>query len=48
MMIQWIAAAMAQKELIYFCFGDVKLANEMSLIAQKHGSSSAGMQFCKF
>lgn len=45
MMLQWIAATMAQKELIFYCFGDVKLANEITLILQEHGSKSAGLQF---
>jgi Poly (ADP-ribose) glycohydrolase (PARG) len=45
MMIQWIVAAMTKKKLIYYCFGDVKLANEMALIVQKYNSKSAGLQF---
>lgn len=45
MMIQWIAAAMTKKKLIYYCFGDVKLANEIALVMQKYYSQSAGLQY---
>jgi Poly (ADP-ribose) glycohydrolase (PARG) len=41
MRIQWIAAAMAQKELIYYCFGDADLAKNLISIVDESSSLSA-------
>jgi len=48
MMIQWIAAAMAEKELIYYCFGDAKLASELRSIVDKFSYKTAGLKFSVF
>jgi Poly (ADP-ribose) glycohydrolase (PARG) len=45
MMIQWISATLAKKELIYYCFGDEDLAMDMKLIVDTHGSKNAGSYF---
>jgi poly(ADP-ribose) glycohydrolase len=42
MMIQWIAATMAQKELVYYCVGNATSANELRWISQKYRSTCAG------
>jgi Poly (ADP-ribose) glycohydrolase (PARG) len=42
MSIQWIAASMAEKELIYYCFGDAKLEQEIRSVALKFSKKSAG------
>jgi Poly (ADP-ribose) glycohydrolase (PARG) len=42
MIIQWIAAAMAQKKLVYYCEGDENLAQDLTSVVQKYGSKSAG------
>jgi len=45
MTIQWIAAAMAQKELIYYCSGDTSLAEDLGSIAQLYSLKSASKRF---
>lgn len=45
MTIQWIAAAMAQKELVYYCYGDANLATDLTSVVQKYNSKSAGLHF---
>jgi Poly (ADP-ribose) glycohydrolase (PARG) len=44
MMIQWIAAAMAQKELIYYCFRDANLAKELRSIVNEFSYKTAGLK----
>jgi hypothetical protein len=46
MKIQWIAAAWAQKELIYYCSGDAKLEYEIGIIVQEYSNKTAGEYFC--
>jgi len=46
MTIQWIAAACAQKELIYYCSGDAQLEHEIGIIVQEYSKKTAGEYFC--
>jgi hypothetical protein len=41
-MIQWIAAALAQKELVYYCVGNSASANELKSTSEKFTSTCAG------
>lgn len=45
MKIQWIAAAMAQKELNYYCFDDAELAKSLITCVHENRSKSAGDLF---
>jgi uncharacterized metal-binding protein len=46
MTIQWVAAAMAKKKLIYYCSGDAQLEHEIGIIVQKYSKKSAREYFC--